>query len=226
MPDALDYFPLPAGAYSWGSPFGPRSGGWHGGYDLPAPSGTPLFAVVAGNVWQSWDASGGGNWTRLVADDGTVFGYGHASAFALSPEARNGGRVEAGELLAWVGSTGHSTGPHLHFAYRPRWAAAYTDPAELLADAEAAGRFVGTTNPPTQESDQVTKAELDAALADHITGLQNVLGTWLQEVEARIKAADLTSDLIAVREVRDQLGAIADKLGVQLPPIDVNSSRT
>jgi murein DD-endopeptidase MepM/ murein hydrolase activator NlpD len=223
MPDALDYFPLPAGTYSWGSPFGPRSGGWHGGYDLPAPTGTPLYAVCAGTVWQSWDASGGGNWTRLVADDGSTFGYGHASAFALPPEARNGSRVEAGELLAWVGSTGHSTGAHLHFAYRPRWATTYTNPAELLAAAEAAGRFVNNT--PPQEAPDVTKAELDQALADHISGLQSVLGTWLQEVEARIKAADMSSDLIAVQEVRDQLGAIADKLGVTLPAIDVNSHR-
>lgn len=219
---ALDYFPLPAGTYSWGSPFGPRTGGWHGGIDFPAPLGTPFYAVADGKASQSWDPSGGGNWTRLVADDGSVFGYGHASAFALPPGAANV-PVAAGELLGYVGSTGNSTGAHLHFAWRPAWAATYTDPAELLRATEAAGRFANTPTP--EDPDMMTKQELDAALSSHLAGLQATLGQWLGEVEARIKAADLTSDITVVQEVRDQLGAIADHLGVALPAVDVNSHR-
>lgn len=90
----------------------------HPGIDLGLPTGTPLLATEAGIVRQFADgtaaSAGGGNWTNLEADDGFTYGYGHASRYAVP----NGTRVVAGQIIAYSGSTGYSTGPHLHFARR------------------------------------------------------------------------------------------------------------
>jgi lysostaphin len=110
-------FPLPAGSYSWGSPFGPRGGGFHPGQDLPVPTGTPLYAPADGLLSSSWDPTGGGNWSSVVTAAGDYFGLGHQSGFRYPGAYQR--PVAAGELIGWTGSTGASTGPHLHFAWRP-----------------------------------------------------------------------------------------------------------
>lgn len=160
----IDVFPLPRGMLSDGtgtvggwwisSYFGGRPNpftgvpSWHGGMDLVAPKLTPMHAVKAGRILQSWDPSGGGNWTRLECDDGDVFGYGHADHFAPGV---NGRHVQAGDVVAFVDSTGASTGHHLHFAYQPAGWARYGDPFDLLANCR---RFAGdppavTVTPPS-----------------------------------------------------------------------------
>lgn len=171
----LRYFPLPLGPHvpshdpghkilgGWvitsyfGGRLDPLTGvpGNHGGMDLAGSSvyAKPLVAVVRGRAWQSWDASGGGWWTGLVDDAGNYFGYGHADAFA-DPDGPgplgnyNGLMVEAGTVLGWVGSSGHSTGAHLHFAFRPAGSTKYADPYDLLVDASAGNRFIGAPAPP------------------------------------------------------------------------------
>lgn len=161
----LDFFPLPKGSLSgphttggWyvSSYFGGRADpitgipGTHGGQDIVGPTGTPMYAVKSGVKVQGWDGGGGGNWTMLYADDGTVYGYGHAQSFAGGP---SGSRVEAGELLAYMNSTGHSTGSHLHFARKAKGQYAYSDPFDELQEAADAGRFVGEHPPATTPED-------------------------------------------------------------------------
>ena len=131
--------------------------GRHGGMDIAGVTvfAQPLVAVIDGVVGQAWDPTGGGWWTSLTGPDGTMFGYGHADHYAdpdgPGPAANYNGRaVSAGTVLGYVGTTGASTGAHLHFAYRPAGASSYADPFDLLIDASAGNRFVGVDPGPYQ----------------------------------------------------------------------------
>lgn len=110
-------------ADTWGAP---RSGGRrHEGVDIIAKTGTPVYAVVAGTITrQFFDQVGslGGNALRLTAPDGTYFHYAHFSAFAEGVKV--GSVVRAGETIGFVGATGNTTTPHLHFEYHPGGGAA------------------------------------------------------------------------------------------------------
>ena len=85
----------------------------HEGIDLAAPTGTPIYAAFDGVVVGAVPNAGYGNWIRIdhLRKLSTV--YGHLSEFA--PGVQEGLRVNRGELIGFVGSTGRSTGPHLHF---------------------------------------------------------------------------------------------------------------
>lgn len=84
----------------------------HPGYDLAAPKGAPVYAADSGFVEVvGWDNSGYGNMILINHGNGFVTRYAHLSAFNVEP----GQSVKRGALIGRVGSTGHSTGPHLHF---------------------------------------------------------------------------------------------------------------
>lgn len=85
----------------------------HRGEDIPAPSGTPIHAVAAGTVSTAWDG-GAGNYTTIVHAGGVASVYMHLSSFAVWS-----GWVDAGQVIGYVGSTGNSTGPHLHIEIQP-----------------------------------------------------------------------------------------------------------
>lgn len=96
------------------SPFGPRWGRMHKGIDLSARTGTPIYAAQKGSVLRAgW---GGGYGNHVVLDHGGGFAtlYGHMSKIAVG----SGESVSRGDVIGFVGSTGHSTGPHLHFETR------------------------------------------------------------------------------------------------------------
>jgi peptidoglycan hydrolase-like protein with peptidoglycan-binding domain len=99
----------------------PRSGGRrHLGVDIIAPKGKAVYAVTDGIItrtFQDRPGSLGGNALRLTAPDGTYFHYAHFSAFAEGIEL--GVEVVAGQIIGYVGSTGSSSTPHLHFEYHP-----------------------------------------------------------------------------------------------------------
>jgi len=85
----------------------------HQGVDFAAESGTPVHAAAAGTVTGARPNGGYGNWIEINHDDGLKTVYGHLSAFA--PDLVEGAWVERGQLIGFVGTTGRSTGPHLHF---------------------------------------------------------------------------------------------------------------
>ena len=102
------------------SGFGPRSDPFTGepsthlGVDVGAPEGTPIRAPAPGVVVRAGPRGGYGNAVEIDHGDGVVTVYGHASEILVS----TGEKVEAGREIARVGSTGRSTGPHLHFEVR------------------------------------------------------------------------------------------------------------
>jgi murein DD-endopeptidase MepM/ murein hydrolase activator NlpD len=83
----------------------------HAGVDFGAAWGSPIFAVSDGIVSFAGRHGGQGNYVRLEHGGGLGSGYGHMSRIAVAP----GTRVRAGQVIGFVGSSGLSTGPHLHF---------------------------------------------------------------------------------------------------------------
>lgn len=106
--------PLRRGSFTISTCYCMRWGSFHGGLDMAAPYGTPIYAVGPGTVIRSGSASGFGNWVVIDHHDGTVSVYGHMRVLV----AREGQNVGPGTLIAYVGSEGQSTGPHLHFEIR------------------------------------------------------------------------------------------------------------
>lgn len=129
------------------SPFGPRKhpilgySRMHKGVDFGAPTGTPVFAAGDGVV-ETADRNGGyGNYILIHHDDGYDTAYAHLQAFVdgLKP----GERVRQGDVVGFVGTTGLSTGPHLHYEVHVGDEAVDPDsvrlpPRTILAGAELA----------------------------------------------------------------------------------------
>jgi murein DD-endopeptidase MepM/ murein hydrolase activator NlpD len=115
-------FPI-FGTASFGDSFGaPRPnipGGWHHGEDIFASAGTPLLAVADGTLHTIGFTKIGGYRLWLRDTQGNEFYYAHMSAY--SPLAVEGRRVEAGDVIGFVGDTGDAEGgsPHLHFEIHP-----------------------------------------------------------------------------------------------------------
>jgi murein DD-endopeptidase MepM/ murein hydrolase activator NlpD len=87
----------------------------HTGEDFSAPSGTPVLAVAAGVVTEAGYDGSYGYKTVITHEDGTETWYAHQTQILVSV----GETVGAGEQIGTVGSTGNSTGPHLHLEVRP-----------------------------------------------------------------------------------------------------------
>jgi murein DD-endopeptidase MepM/ murein hydrolase activator NlpD len=118
LPDA----PMKFTGYIWPakgvltSGYGWRWGRMHKGVDIAAPIGTPIMAAAAGEVISAgWNSGGYGNLVKLKHANGSITLYAHNSRVLV----RTGQKVEQGELIAEMGSTGFSTGPHLHFEVHP-----------------------------------------------------------------------------------------------------------
>ncbi|MHB0976721.1 MAG: murein hydrolase activator EnvC family protein [Candidatus Aquicultorales bacterium] len=112
---------IPAGSMAdVTSEFGPRSSPTagassnHMGMDFGLPEGTPIVAANSGTVIEAGYGGGYGNLTVIDHGNGLTSAYAHQSSIAVSV----GQTVQAGQLIGYIGSTGVSTGPHLHFEIR------------------------------------------------------------------------------------------------------------
>ena len=85
----------------------------HAGIDFAAPPGTPILAAGAGRVIEAGRNGGYGRWVKIGHEGGLATGYAHLSRIA--PGVRRSARVRQGQVIGYVGSSGLSTGPHLHF---------------------------------------------------------------------------------------------------------------
>jgi murein DD-endopeptidase MepM/ murein hydrolase activator NlpD len=116
------------------SPFGPRGGRLHAGLDIAAPSGTPIRAAQCGVVTFAGWQGGYGNIVCIRHTSTFVTCYAHMSRFSASV----GDRVEAGDVIGYVGCTGSCTGPHVHFETRVNGRA--RDPRQFLGGGRMPGR--------------------------------------------------------------------------------------
>lgn len=91
-------------------------GGYHKGVDLSAPTGTPIYAAKAGKIIYGGPLGSYGNLVAIDHGDGIQTRYGHAADRSI--RVRAGQQVSAGQIIAAVGNTGRSSGPHLHFEVR------------------------------------------------------------------------------------------------------------
>ncbi|HEY6780551.1 MAG TPA: peptidoglycan DD-metalloendopeptidase family protein [Thermoleophilaceae bacterium] len=96
------------------SPFGMRWGRLHAGVDIAVPTGTPIHAADAGRVVLMGWVDGYGNYTCIQHTSSLSTCYGHQSRFGTS----NGAAVSQGQVIGYVGCTGHCFGPHVHFETR------------------------------------------------------------------------------------------------------------
>ncbi len=124
---ALNYLPQPSNTaplkgYIWPakgaltSKYGYRWGRMHRGIDIAAPVGTPIFAAAPGVVIKSgWNKGGYGNLVDIQHADGSLTRYAHNYKLWVQP----GQFVTQGQHISDMGSTGRSTGPHLHFEVHP-----------------------------------------------------------------------------------------------------------
>ncbi|MEB3831319.1 peptidoglycan DD-metalloendopeptidase family protein [Phormidium sp. CCY1219] len=98
------------------SGYGMRWGRMHKGIDIAAPIGTPIVSVARGTVtYARWNPGGYGNLVEIEHPDGSFTRYAHNHRILVV----EGQAVEQGQVIAEVGSTGNSTGPHLHFEFYP-----------------------------------------------------------------------------------------------------------
>lgn len=117
--------------YKVSSNFGPRGRKHHDGIDIPAPRGTPVVAVDTGVVIYSDNGIRGyGNMIVVAHGDDIFTVYAHHRKNI----ADKGDRVEKGQVIAEVGNTGRSTGPHLHFEIRVK--NKVRNPAQFLSASE------------------------------------------------------------------------------------------
>ncbi len=134
LPPSEEYLPKVFNGYAWpargvlSSGYGWRWGRLHAGVDIAAPIGTPVVAAASGEVIEAgWNSGGYGNMIELQHLDGSVTLYAHNSQIMVNV----GQRVNQGEQIAEVGSTGYSTGPHVHFEIHPKGQGA-VDPMAFL----------------------------------------------------------------------------------------------
>lgn len=121
-------FALPVAQKGVGELFGAAGSMWsnrHTGLDFPVPMNTPVMAVTDGTVTSKWNQAYG-NMVIVTAPDGTETWYCHLASAKI-----RSGSVKAGDVIAYAGSTGNSSGPHLHLEVHPGGGAA-VDPLRWL----------------------------------------------------------------------------------------------
>ena len=119
--------------------------GNHAGIDVPAPRNTKIYAAKSGVVTTSVEGTGGswsyGEYVVVSHSDGTSTLYAHMNSRAVS----KGQTVTQGDVIGYVGTTGRSTGNHLHFEVRVN--GNRTDPLDYFKDKALYGRYDGVTKP-------------------------------------------------------------------------------
>ncbi|MFC9298060.1 M23 family metallopeptidase [Streptomyces sp. NPDC057011] len=109
-------FAIPVEQHGLSASFGQAGGMWmsvHTGIDFPVSYGTPVMAATDGTVRTQYN-SAYGNMAIVTSPDGTETWYCHLSSTKI-----RSGKVKAGDVIAYSGNSGNSTGPHLHFEVRP-----------------------------------------------------------------------------------------------------------
>jgi murein DD-endopeptidase MepM/ murein hydrolase activator NlpD len=146
LPGADTYLPggsIPSKGFIWPakgiltSGYGWRWGRMHKGIDIAGDIGTPIVAVDSGVVsYAKWNDGGYGYLVEITHDNGSLTLYAHNNKILV----KEGQRVTQGEQISEMGSTGFSTGPHLHFEIHPSGQGAVNPMALLPADSNRASQ--------------------------------------------------------------------------------------
>lgn len=175
------WFPLDK-RYPMSSPYGnrrdPVSHVWqlHDGCDFAAPSGVPIYAMRSGTVTYAGQYGGFGNYVRVQHSDGYETGYGHQSKIAVVV----GQVVQAGTVLGFVGSTGQSTGYHLHLLMHRDGAT--VDPTAILNAAPLATGSAQPIDNPTSGSNNNEDDDMGKVVM-----IGDNTGLWLADLGAKTK---------------------------------------
>ena len=149
----------------------------HRGWDIAAPTGTPVLAYADGNIIDARSAGSAGNW--IIVDHGFSWTDGDRSGpvktiyMHLSDFEKTSGPVKAGQIIGYVGSTGRSTGPHLHFSFAIGPASG-GNPVPVKnrsfnnslysSNLDVGSALVKTQNPLDQSSEEIVIAEISKKL--------------------------------------------------------------
>ncbi|MEB8418518.1 peptidoglycan DD-metalloendopeptidase family protein [Enterococcus casseliflavus] len=106
-------YSVPLKNYTISSPFGNRDGEFHRGIDFAAAQGEPIYASQAGTVIRAEYHPSWGNYVAIQHEDGTTALYAHQQEY----QVKVNDQVKQGQIIGYVGSTGNSTGSHLHFEF-------------------------------------------------------------------------------------------------------------
>ena len=146
---------------SYGFRYDPFNGGsaMHAGVDMAGAHGEPVYAAASGTVMQAGRSGGYGNLVELGHGKGIDTRYGHLSAIVVRP----GEHVNQGQLIGRMGSTGRSTGTHLHYEVRIDGQAVnprrFLEASSYVLAAQASGMESGGSVGPVLEDDIVTAAD-------------------------------------------------------------------
>jgi murein DD-endopeptidase MepM/ murein hydrolase activator NlpD len=133
----------------------------HAGIDFKASHGTPIYAVTDGTVQFAGRHGGHGNYVKLSHGGGLATGYGHMSRIAVS----NGARVRRGQVIGYVGSTGLSTGPHLHYEMYRNGKTVNPSSVNFVTRAQLSGRELASFRATIGELQKVVPGAALASLA-------------------------------------------------------------
>lgn len=156
----------------------------HKGVDYAAPIGTPVYAAAAGIVTRAEFSNSYGNVLYIDHNDGRQTRYAHLDRFAAG--ITMGAYVEQGDLIGYVGNTGKSTGPHLHFEYRDvldttgtkltGWAAQNLrnplNPQAFTGETKAVAK-PGAPNPNNAAKEEASYAAIEAKTAPKLAGISS-----------------------------------------------------
>lgn len=194
--------PLPSGRWQWSSAYGIAGTNWssghHTGQDFGAAQGTPILAAADGIVIFAGTGGAYGNLTQIQHEGSLQTWYAHQSAIAVAV----GTHVKAGQVIGAVGSTGNSTGPHLHFEVRVN--GAHVDPRAWLAGAPTVPVDGSAFDPALASQLRGELAEADAKL---LTAQQEVddINSELEiltKQSARIRKASDAAHRLLVTQIR------------------------
>ena len=147
------------------SAFGQRWGRQHNGVDFASPSASAPISVIQPGIIDTGYEAGYGNWVAVKHDNGAETFYGHLSKV----EAKKGQRIEAGTVIGNQGKTGRSTGPHVHFEYRPKGPG--TNAVDGRGVADNYFRFGGNIKV-KKSQEKKTKTDADKKLGEVSTDYQ------------------------------------------------------
>jgi murein DD-endopeptidase MepM/ murein hydrolase activator NlpD len=133
----------------------------HAGVDFKASYGTPIYAVTDGTVQYAGRHGGHGNFVKIAHGGGLATGYAHMSRIAVS----NGARVRRGQVIGYVGSTGLSTGPHLHYEMYRNGATVNPASVSFVTRAQLSGRELASFRARLAELQRVEPGAALASLA-------------------------------------------------------------